>query len=176
MRSHSRHFFNSETSNELWQDYVNEVTLELGLHVICYLPDSMANSVADHWVLIVQGVHNQHHDRLNLLDLIDVLTHLGQGHDGSILVSPVAVAEEFLNEFGENWQQLFLSNGFNQSVDRGHTESRSLTIIILLDVIIEPFCRFHPFRSYCFRNLDHVVKEHFNKLGNVVLVGFEELG
>lgn len=86
------------------------MSLELGFHVICYLPDRMANSIADHRVLIVQGVHHQIHDRLNLLHFIDVLAHLGQCHDGSMLVPPVIMAKQLLNQLGENWEQLLFAN------------------------------------------------------------------
>ncbi len=70
---------------QFWQNFLMEVLLEFRLHVIWNLSDAMADSISDFWVFVGAVPQDHKDDWLDLFDVSDIFSHLGQGHDGGVL-------------------------------------------------------------------------------------------
>lgn len=67
-----------------------KVILKIFTHVICNLPYAMDGSIPDLWYWMLQVLH-YHWDHLaDLLNVINILTHLGEGHEASIFIPPIS--------------------------------------------------------------------------------------
>lgn len=137
--------------------------LETWFHIISDLSNSVTDGVSDLGVGMADELHDSSNDWLDLLDLIDVLSDLGESHDGGENVSPVRVSQHFIDCGGHDWDDLGLSDGGDQSVDGIHSESGGLKIFIFFDVFIESFRGSLPDIFDFVLNLDHVDENHLNE-------------
>lgn len=71
---------------------------------------------------------HQRHDRFDCVDIFDVLTHLGEGHDGGILVAPVLVGHHLLDQHTEGRQHDLLTDGAHQTVHGLDAETHFVSI------------------------------------------------
>lgn len=97
--------------NQLWGDCGDEMFLETWFHIIGYLSNRVTDGVSDLGVGVADELHDSSNDWLDLLDLIDVLSDLGESHDGGENVSPVRVSQHFIDCSGHNRDDLGLSDG-----------------------------------------------------------------
>ena len=75
-------------SNECWKYILSISLLEVFSHVIADLTDAVEGSVSDSWIRVLQMLEHLWNHGANILDVINVLTNLREGHKGGILVSP----------------------------------------------------------------------------------------
>ena len=94
-----------QSFDNLWQDRLMEVLLELVGHVVRDLADAVAGGVSDLRIGVLQMLDDHGHHDSDLLRLVDVLTNLGEGHDTSVLISPVTVVRDGVLNKGSNKRQ-----------------------------------------------------------------------
>lgn len=65
--------------------------LEIGLHIVSDLSNRVTDGVSDFVVAVVEILSNELDNGVHLFNIFNIFSNLTEGHEGSILVSPVGV-------------------------------------------------------------------------------------
>jgi hypothetical protein len=126
------------------EDVLGELLLEVLRQVVSELTNAVEGSISDLGVRVLQVLDNDGHHLAEFIDLIDVLTNLGEGHDTGVFVSPVILVRDgVLDELSNEGEHHLLTNGGDESVDAGLTEG---DVVLFLGILInvESFLGLEP--------------------------------
>ena len=90
MRLHTRYLIVKSGDHD-WQAFSVESFLEVARHIVSDLANAVQRSISDLGVGVLDVLQHNWDHRSNLLNVVDILTDLGECHDTSMLVSPVRV-------------------------------------------------------------------------------------
>ena len=153
-----------------------EFFLEFRFFVVGYLSNRMANSVTDHWVLVLERSEHKLNNWLDFIHFFDVLSNLGKGHDCGKFISPVFLSEQNLNCLTDDREHDGFSNWGNKSVNWTHSKPCGFIVIVLLNVVVKSFRRFLPFLWDIAADLNHMEEDHLYQLLKLALVALKQLG
>jgi len=121
-----------EGLNHDWQAILVEGLLEIAWHVISNLSNAVQGCISDLRVTVLYVLQDGWDHGSNLLNVIDVLSNLGEGHDASVLVPPVRViGNSVLHKDANQGQHSSLTDTSNESVDSLLTEAYVVFFFIL---------------------------------------------
>ena len=105
---------------------------------------------------------NRGNHRSDLLDVINVLTNLGEGHDASVLVSPVSVvSDSVLNENTNQGEHDGLTDTCDKSVDSLLAEA---DVVLFLILTSESFLWLEPVSLNVLIDINHELEDKFKDI------------
>ena len=134
----------------------------------------MKSSVSNLRVRVLNVLKNCGNHRSDLLDIINVLSYLGEGHDTSMLVSPVCVVGHGVLHKNSNQRQHHgLTNTSNESVNSLLSEA---DIVFLLVFASEALLGAKPVVVDILIDVDHELEDEFEHVLDQSLVLLGERG
>lgn len=86
-----------QSSANHWHHIVQILNLEVWGHIVGKLSESVTAGVPYSWIFIINKFSDSHNDRGDFINLADVLSELGNGHEGRVLHFPVVAGEQSLD-------------------------------------------------------------------------------
>lgn len=161
-----------EGLNHDWQAILVESLLEIAWHVISNLSNAVQGCISNLWVSVLNVLQDGWDHGSNLLNVIDVLSHLGEGHDTSVLVPPVrVVCDSCLHKDANQGQHGGLTDTSNKSVDSLLTKADVVFFLILAS---EALLWLEPVVVNVLINVDHELEDQLEDVLGQLLVFLRE--
>ena len=146
-----------ESGEQGWHNLLMEALLEVTWEIIRKLTDAVERGVSDLRIGVLQMVEHDGHHWLDLCDIIDVLSDLGEGHDASVLVTPVFfVSNGVLDKLSNQREHVLVAHTSDKTVDGGLSE---VDIIFFLILSLETFLGLEPVSIDVSINVNHELED-----------------
>ena len=166
-----------EQSNQTWKYLFTISLLELFGHVITDLSDTMKGCVSDFWVWMLKVLNNDWDHDTNVLNIIDILTNLWEGHECSILVSPVwIIVHCVVNNHTQDWKADGISNTWDNFINAPLTKVNIIFIVLfVVFLVFETFLGSKPWLRNIFININHKSENQLNQFFKELCVFLDDI-